>query len=70
MKTILTIVQIILSIVLSVLIFLQSTDDSESRSNIMSDSGFQKRGWEKIIFYITIIILILFIISSIIQTTI
>lgn len=70
MKTILTIVQIILSVVLSVLIFLQSTDDSESRSNIMSESGFQKRGWEKIIFYITIIILILFIISSIIQTTI
>lgn len=70
MKTALTIIQIILSVILSVLIFLQSNDDADSRSNIMSSGNFQKRGWEKIIFYITIIVLILFIISSIIQTTI
>lgn len=70
MKTALTIFQIICSIILSILIFLQSNDDADSRSNIMSTANFQKRGWEKIIFYFTIIILILFIISSIIQTTI
>jgi len=70
MKTILTVIQILLSVILSILIFLQSSDDSESRSNIMSSVSFEKRGWEKIIFYFTIVILILFLISSIIQTTI
>jgi protein translocase SecG subunit len=69
MKTALTIFQIILSVSLSVLIFLQASDDN-SRGNIMSSVSFQKRGWEKIMFYITIIILILFLVSSIIQTTI
>jgi protein translocase SecG subunit len=70
MKTALTIFQIILSVILSVLIFLQANDDSESRSNIMSSVSFEKRGWERIIFYVTIVVLILFLISSIIQTTI
>jgi protein translocase SecG subunit len=70
MKIALTVFQIILSVLLSVLIFLQSNDDSESRSNIMSSVSFEKRGWEKIIFYVTIVVLVLFIISSIIQTTI
>jgi protein translocase SecG subunit len=70
MKTVLTVAQIILSIILSVLIFLQSNDDADGRGNIMSSVNFQKRGWEKIIFYVTIIVLVLFIISSIIQTTI
>ena len=70
MKNILTIIQIVLSVALAVLIFLQSNDDSESRSNIMSSVSFQKRGWEKIIFYITAVVLVLFVISSIIQTTI
>ena len=60
MKTILTVFQIILSVVLSILIFLQSSDDSESRSNIMSSVSFEKRGWERIIFYVTIFVLILF----------
>ena len=70
MKTALTIFQIILSIALSTLIFLQSNDDSDGRSNIMSSVTFQKRGWERIVFYITIGVLVLFLISSIIQTTI
>jgi len=70
MKIALTVIQIILSVILSILIFLQSNDDSESRSNIMSSATFEKRGWEKIIFYITIVVLVLFLISSIIQTTI
>lgn len=70
MKTTLVIVQIILSLVLATLIFLQSNGDSESRSNIMSSTNFEKRGWEKVIFNITIVIIVLFLISSIIQTII
>lgn len=70
MKTILTIIQIILSLVLATLIFLQSSGDTESRTNLMSDSVPEKRGWEKVIFNFTIFIIVLFLISSIIQTLI
>jgi protein translocase SecG subunit len=70
MKTFLVIVQIVLSIILTVLIFLQSSGDTESRSNIMSTTNYEKRGWEKVTFNFTIFILILFLISSIIQTLI
>ncbi len=70
MKIILTIIQIVLSIALTVLIFLQANDDTDGRGNIMSTVNFQKRGWEKALFSITLIILGLFIISSIIQTII
>jgi len=70
MKTALTVLQIVLSVILSILIFLQASNDSESRSNIMSSVSFEKRGWERIIFYVTIVVLVLFLISSIIQTTI
>jgi protein translocase SecG subunit len=66
MKTTLIIIQIILSIVLASLIFLQTNGDSESQSNLMSQSP-QKRGWEKIMFNLTIFIIVIFIISSIIQ---
>lgn len=67
MKTTLTIIQIILSIALAALIFLQTNGDSESQSNLMSQPP-QKRGWEKIMFNLTIFIIVIFIISSIIQT--
>lgn len=69
MKTILTVIQIILSLLLAGLIFLQSSGDSESRSNILSASVVEKRGWEKVVFNFTIVIVVLFLISSIIQTT-
>ena len=69
MKIAVTIIQIILSISLSVLIFLQSNDDSEGRSNIMSSVSFEKRGWEKVIFYITLFVLVVFLAISIIQIT-
>ncbi len=69
MKTILTVIQIILSLLLTGLIFLQSSGDSESRSNILSASVVEKRGWEKVVFNFTIVIVVLFLISSIIQTT-
>ena len=70
MKTALIIFQIVLSVVLSLLIFLQPNDESNSRGNIMSTVNYQKRGWEKTLFYLTIITLVLFLISSIIQTII
>ena len=69
MKTTLIIIQIILAIVLATLIFLQSNGDTESNSNILSTTKTEKRGWEKIMFNFTIFIIIIFIISSIIQTT-
>jgi protein translocase SecG subunit len=69
MKTTLVIVQIILSILLAVLIFLQSNGDTESNSNLMSTTVTEKRGWEKVMFNFTIFTIIIFIISSIIQIT-
>jgi protein translocase SecG subunit len=69
MKTTLTIIQIILAVVLAILIFLQSNGDTESNSNLLSTTKTEKRGWEKIMFNFTIFIIIVFIISSIIQTT-
>jgi protein translocase SecG subunit len=62
------IIQIILAISVISLIFLQSPGDSESRSNILSTTSYQKRGWEKVTFTITIVASILFILSSLIQT--
>jgi len=70
MKNIFIIIQIVLSLTLATLIFLQSNGDTESRSNIMSDTVSQKRGWEKVLFNFTIVIIVLFLISSIIQTII
>lgn len=70
MKTTLTIIQIILSLILATLIFLQSNGDTESRSNIMSTTNMEKRGWEKVMFNFTIFVIVLFLISSIIQTII
>lgn len=70
MKTILIVFQIILSLILSALIFLQSQNDTESRSNILSNVNTQKRGWEKTLFVITLILLAVFLLSSIIQTLI
>jgi protein translocase SecG subunit len=70
MKTALTIIQIILSLALTVLIFLQANGDSESKSNLLSATVSEKRGWEKVLFNFTIFLLVVFIISSIIQTII
>jgi len=70
MNTALTVFQIILSVVLTGLIFLQSGDDSDSRSNILSTTTFQKRGLEKAVYFATIGVLVIFLISSIIQTAI
>lgn len=67
MKNTLIIIQIILSILLSVLIFLQSNGDTESRSNILSINTVEKRGWEKIMFNFTIFVIVIFLISSIVQ---
>ena len=70
MKTTLAIIQIILSLTLAALIFLQSNGESESKSNILSAVNIEKRGWEKVMFNLTIVIVVFFLISSIIQTLI
>jgi protein translocase SecG subunit len=70
MKTTLIIIQIVLSLTLATLIFLQSNGEMESRSNILSATTFEKRGWEKVLFNLTIFIIVIFLISSIIQTLI
>lgn len=64
MTTTLNIIQIILSLALAVLIFLQSNDDNDSRGNILSTVSFQKRGWEKALFYFTLVVLTLFLLST------
>lgn len=68
MKTALIIIQIVLSIILTALIFLQSNGDTES--NNLASTNVQKRGWEKVVFNFTIFVVVLFLISSIIQTLI
>lgn len=68
MKTTLAIIQIILSLVLAALIFLQSNGETESMS--MNSVTTEKRGWEKVVFNFTIFCIALFIISSIAQTLI
>jgi len=67
MKTALSVIQIILSVFLSALIFLQAKGTNESNSNILSGNVGERRGWEKFIFNLTIFITILFLISSIVQ---
>lgn len=69
MKTALTIFQIIICIALSALIFLQSKGSNEN-NNILSETSSERRGWEKILFNLTLFIILLFLISSIVQTLI
>lgn len=70
MNNILLAIQIILAVSLTVLIFFQAGGEEESRGNILSSGNFEKRGWEKVMFQLTIVILILFLVSSVIQTLI
>lgn len=70
MKNILLVIQIIIAISLTILIFFQSGGEDESKNNILSTSTFEKRGWEKVMFELTIVMMILFLVSSIIQTLI
>jgi len=67
MKNILSVIQIILSLLLIALVFLQANNSNDNKSNFISDTNVEKRGWEKIIFILTLTILAIFIISSIIQ---
>lgn len=69
MNTALTIIQIILCVSLSTLIFLQSKGSNEN-NNILSETSSQRRGWEKILFNLTLFTILLFLISSIIQSLI
>lgn len=70
MTLVLAIIQIILSVTITGLIFLQSNGDTESKSNILSTNTFQKRGWEKAVFSFTIVVIAVFLVSSIVQSII
>jgi protein translocase SecG subunit len=69
MKITLIIIQILLCILASTLIFLQSKGDSEN-NNILSETNSERRGWEKILFRLTIFTIFLFLVSSIVQSLI
>ena len=69
MTTALTIIQIILCLFLSSLIFMQSKGSNEN-NNILSETASQRRGWEKILFNLTLFTILLFLISSVIQSLI
>jgi len=69
MKTTLVIFQIIICISLSALIFLQSKGSNEN-NNILSETTSERRGWEKILFNLTLFTILLFLISSIVQSLI
>ncbi len=48
------------------MIFLQATGENDQKSNLLAtNSG--KRGWDKILFNLTIFTLVLFVISSVVQ---
>lgn len=68
MKLTLTIIQIIISVALVTLIFMQSKGINDSQS--LSDIPTEKRGWEKVTFNLTIFLIVCFLISSIIQAQI
>lgn len=70
MRTALTIFQLILSLFVIGFIFLQRSTESQSSSRIMSQTAPTKRGWEKLSFQISIILVILFLSSSIAQVVI
>jgi preprotein translocase subunit SecG len=49
---------------------MQAGGTNERNSNLLAQTNNQKRGWEKFMFNITIFLLVIFLISSIIQTLI
>lgn len=69
MKITLIIVQIILCLIVCTLVFLQSKGDNEN-NNILSETTSERRGWEKVLFRLTLFTIFLFLLSSIIQTLI
>jgi preprotein translocase subunit SecG len=48
---------------------MQSKGSSEN-NNILSETVSQRRGWEKILFNLTLVIILLFLISSVVQSLI
>ncbi len=62
MKTAFVIIQIVLSLILIALIFLQSKSTNEN--SLLSENPPEKRGWEKVTFNLTIVITLLFLVSS------
>lgn len=69
MNQILTIVQIVVSIVLVGLILIQARGTGFGRSSSVGGSGFTRRGLEKLVFRLTFVIAFLFIAISVLRLT-
>ncbi len=67
MNIVMSIVQIILALAIITLVFLQATGENEGRSNLLTTPG-EKRGWDKVMFNSTIVVIVLFLLSSLAQT--
>lgn len=67
MKTVLLVAQIIISILLIILILLQTPPEDTSFSASLFQPKFTRRGVEKLTFFTTIFLLLLFLISSLFQ---
>jgi len=66
-STILAAIQIIISILIITLILLQSPPEESGFSLSLSQPKFKRRGLEKLSFFATLIILTLFLLSSLLQ---
>jgi len=67
---ILVALHIILSLSTIALIFIQPSSGGLGSSNILSSTTPTRRGWDKIIFSLTIVTLFVFLVSAIIQAVI
>jgi protein translocase SecG subunit len=66
----LIILHIILSVSTITLIFIQPSSDSLESSNILSATNPTRRGWDKLVFTLTLVVLSVFLVSAIVQTII
>ena len=67
MKTAIIIAQIIISILLIIMILLQAPPESGGFSGSLIQPKFTRRGVEKLTFFATIFLLMLFLLSSLFQ---
>jgi len=67
MKTIIIIAQIIISVLLIIMILLQAPPENSGFNTSLIQPKFTRRGVEKLTFFATILLLTLFLLSSLFQ---
>jgi protein translocase SecG subunit len=67
MNQALTIIQIVVSIALVGLILIQARGTGFGRSNGMGGASFTRRGLEKLVFRLTFVVSLLFIVTSVLR---